>query len=79
MELVIGTLIKKQVNNIVSVLPKRNKAQDDILVEMQVAECMFNMASTSNEIEASIYRLQSAELKYKAFILLEKDTFKNYQ
>lgn len=76
MELVISTLKKKHDSNVVSEIDNRNMVKNDILVEIQIAENMFNMASTSKEIEASIYRMQSAELKYRAFILLEKDCYK---
>ena len=76
MELVINTLKKKHDSNIVSETTNRDTIKNDILLEIQIAESMFNMASTSKEIEASIYRMQSAELRYKAFILLEKDCYK---
>lgn len=56
-------------------MPQSN-LQNQLLTEIQVAECIFNMALTPKEVESAIYRLNSAELKYKAFILLEKDTNK---
>lgn len=55
----------------------RGRLQNELLTEIQVAECVFNMASTQEEVESAIYRLQSAELKYKAFITFEKFAMAN--